>query len=343
MSKKISIIIPCYNVVQWLPQCFLSLAKQTIGIEYLELIFVNDASTDNGQTWNMLQQIERAYPESVIIIDLSENKRQGGARNEGLKYASGEYIAFVDADDWIDISMCEKTYNQAKKYNADILQFNYFYCYNNEVKVFCKKSVQDEFIKINNDSERKTMLIEEKVDYGCWNKLYKTSLVREAGVLFAEHVIYEEPLFVYPLLFKAQRIVTMADAFYMYRQNISGTMRKDMKDENTVKQHAKVQLLTWEFVKRQDYFQRFYEEIKLYFLHTYFYETLYFLKCREQHISFELYKELFDVVKSEVIDYDKSIYEYLIPKQMKLYKLSRAGMTERLLEKYIEQEMTIKN
>ena len=50
MSKKISIIIPCYNVVQWLPQCFLSLAKQTIGIEYLELIFVNDASTDNGQT-----------------------------------------------------------------------------------------------------------------------------------------------------------------------------------------------------------------------------------------------------------------------------------------------------
>ncbi len=126
----------------------------------------------------------------------------------------------------------------------------------------------------------------------------KTSFVKEAGVLFAEHVIYEEPLFVYPLLLKVQRIVTMAEAFYMYRQNINGTMRKDMKDENTVKQHAKSTVIDLAVCKKkQDYFQRFYEEIKLYFLHTYFYETLYFLKCRGQHVSFELYKELFDIVK----------------------------------------------
>ncbi len=72
------------------------------------------------------------------------------------------------------MSRCVKKHIiKPKKYNADILQFNYFYCYNNEVKVFCKKAVKDGFLEINNDSERKTMLIEEKVDYGCWNKLYK--------------------------------------------------------------------------------------------------------------------------------------------------------------------------
>ena len=68
MSKKISIIVPCYNAVQWLPQCFLSLAEQTIGIEYLELIFVNDASTDDGQTWDMLQQIEREHIQNPLLL-----------------------------------------------------------------------------------------------------------------------------------------------------------------------------------------------------------------------------------------------------------------------------------
>ena len=95
--KKISVIIPCYNSVKWLPKCFMSLVEQSIGIDNLELIFVNDASTDDGQTWDMLKEMEKAYPESIIIIDLPYNRRQGGARNEGLKYASGEYIAFVDS------------------------------------------------------------------------------------------------------------------------------------------------------------------------------------------------------------------------------------------------------
>ena len=100
--KKISVIIPCYNSVKWLPKCFMSLVEQSIGIDNLELIFVNDASTDDGQTWDMLKEMEKAYPESIIIIDLPYNRRQGGARNEGLKYASGEYIAFVYSDDWIE-------------------------------------------------------------------------------------------------------------------------------------------------------------------------------------------------------------------------------------------------
>lgn len=57
MSKKVSVIIPCFNATKWLPKCFLSLVQQTIGIENIELIFVDDASTDNGETWNMLQEL----------------------------------------------------------------------------------------------------------------------------------------------------------------------------------------------------------------------------------------------------------------------------------------------
>ena len=117
--KKVSVIIPCYNAVKWLPKCFMSLVGQSIGIDNLELIFVNDASTDDGQTWNMLNEIEKAYPESIIIIDLPHNRRQGGARNEGLKYASGEYIAFVDADDWVEPEFCAFFYDNFKN-NPDV-------------------------------------------------------------------------------------------------------------------------------------------------------------------------------------------------------------------------------
>ena len=105
--KKVSVIIPCYYAKKWLPQCFLSLANQTIGTDSLELIFIDDASRDKGETWELLLMFERAYPDSVIVIRLEENKRQGGARNEGLSYATGEYIAFVDADDWVKPQLFE--------------------------------------------------------------------------------------------------------------------------------------------------------------------------------------------------------------------------------------------
>ena len=70
----------------------MSLVQQTIGIDQIELIFVDDASTDEDATWNMLQEFERAYPESIMILKLEENMRQGGARNVALQYATGDIL-----------------------------------------------------------------------------------------------------------------------------------------------------------------------------------------------------------------------------------------------------------
>ena len=113
--KKVSVIIPCYNATKWLPKCFLTLVSQTIGMSELELIFVDDASTDDGATYAMLQEFERAYPEQILVIYLEKNMRQGGARNIALQYASGEYIAFVDADDFVKEDFLEKTYTRQRK------------------------------------------------------------------------------------------------------------------------------------------------------------------------------------------------------------------------------------
>ena len=92
----------------------MSLVQQTIGIDQIELIFVDDASTDEDATWNMLQEFERAYPESIMILKLEENMRQGGARNVALQYATGEYIAFVDADDFVAENFLLETYEKPK-------------------------------------------------------------------------------------------------------------------------------------------------------------------------------------------------------------------------------------
>lgn len=112
-----------------------------------------------------------------------------------------------------------------------------------------RKTVE-ESIRIQTKEERKRFLVSEKITYGCWNKLYRRSLVERAGVRYAEHVIYEEPLFVYPLLFYGSRFEIMAEAFYCYRQNEVGTMRRDMRQMTTLQMHADVQLAVWHFMKQ---------------------------------------------------------------------------------------------
>lgn len=336
-EKKISVIVPCYNASKWLPQCFLTLVQQSIGIENLELIFVNDASTDGGQTWELLTEFERTFPESILIIDLEQNCRQGGARNEALKYATGEYIAFVDADDWVELDLFEKVYCRAKDTDADIVQFNHKYFVAGIGVLDNQKTMLDEEFCINSIEKRKKFIISEKITYGCWNKIYRRELVVQAGVHYAEGVVYEEPLFVYPLLYYGTKFVIMKECLYIYRQNNNGTMYNDMKDRKTLLQHADVQLKVWEFMKKTVFFSQYYEEIKMYFLHTYLYETLFFAKRRGMEISMDMFKELEEVILREVKDYDYCEYESIIPRQMKLYRWIRQGMTEKMLAVYTAQ------
>lgn len=337
-EKSVSVIIPCHNVAKWLPQCFLSLAKQSVGIENIELIFVDDASTDNGSTLALLTEIEKAYPENILVVSLNENLRQGGARNVALSYATGKYIAFVDSDDFVSEEFLKEVVDIAEKNNADIVQFGFFlYAESGGKLETCGKVEEEcEVISIKTEDDRKKFLIEEKLNYGCCNKLYKREIIEKTGVKFAEKVIYEEPLFVYPLLFEVKKAVRLKKSYYYYRQNNSGTMWNDMKAEKTLYEHAKVQLLTLEFMKSTVHFEKFREEIKLYFLHTYLYETLLFAKNRGIKLKFKDFKPLIETAAAEFPDLNKSKYSDIIPKQMKLYTLIKQGITEGKFEEYQE-------
>lgn len=332
-EKLISVIIPCRNVSKWLPQCFLSLVHQTIGINNIELIFVDDASDDGGATWTLLTEMEKAYPESIAVIGLNENMRQGGARNIALKYATGKYLAFVDADDFVAENFLLEVYKKAEETNADIVQFEHFLFTENGSVIKAAK-LNKEFINITTDEDRKKFLFEEKLTCGCWNKLYKRELIENAGVCFAEKVIYEEPLFVYPLFFHCNRVLILDEPYYYYRQNNLGTMRNDMKAKNTLFEHSFVQRQVLEAMKKTEYFERFYEEIKLYFLHSYLYETLLFAAKRKIYIDYKEFTPLAQFALGEYEDIDNSPYSTYIPKQMELYKLIKHEFTMESYNRY---------
>lgn len=334
-KRLVSIIIPCFNVAKYLPKCFLSLVNQSIGIRNIELIFVDDASDDNGETIALLYEIEKTYQENIMVISLEENRKQGGARNVGLMYATGEYIAFVDADDFVAENFLYEAVSKAKEYDADIVTFGHT-IFNEKANIEVKKD-KFEVISLRNAEDRKKFLVSEKLDYGCWNKLYKTKLVKEAGVRFAEGVVYEEPLFVYPLLFFAKKVLILNESYYYYRQNDFGTMRKYMENPNTIFEHSRVQEEILDFMMELPEYMEFFDEIKLYFLHTYIYETLLFAKKRGYNIKYEDFTKLIDKARSHYQNLEIEKYRGIVPVQAKLFKRASEGMSKLEYEEMLEE------
>ena len=107
-KDKISVIIPCYNVQKYIMRCFDSIYSQTYGFENLELILIDDLSTDN--TWSILESLQRKYPENVISLKMQKKGKCGGARNLGMDICTGKYITFVDADDYVHPDMLATVY-----------------------------------------------------------------------------------------------------------------------------------------------------------------------------------------------------------------------------------------
>lgn len=194
---EISIIIPCYNVEQYIDRCLESVVSQTIGLDLLEIILINDASTDN--TLNKLYQWEGRFPQNIMVITYEENLRQGGARNIGLKYASGQYIGFVDADDWIDKDMYRLMYEKMCTLKVDAVKCK-----------FIREAYMGEYCpsEDNRHDVEYTFTPKNGLYYGtvteCGNcgyyghlvtGLYKKSLITENNIFFPEKLAYEDNFF----------------------------------------------------------------------------------------------------------------------------------------------------
>lgn len=133
-------------------------------------------------------------------------------------------------------------------------------------------------------------------------------MLEKAAVTFAEGVAYEEPLFTYPLKFYVEKIAVTDTPFYYYRYNKNGTTASYMNQPSTIVEHLIVQKLTYDFVKKQSFFDDYKKEIELYFIHSFFAEPFYFLKYRGMNLPVNLFRYMSKELVSLIPDYANNPY-----------------------------------
>ncbi len=308
-----SVIIPCHNVENYVEECLESLVNQTIGIENIEIILVDDCSTDS--TIEILQKYESRYSEHILLILLENNVKQGGARNVGLKYATGEYINFVDADDMVRVDLYEILLSLLKNHDCDIVQFRY--------KIFTEmKELNDDFNTAMNEimnpdniryyeygkNRKKYLLNSNILNESCTQKLYKRKLLIESGVQYAEGFAYEEPLFTYPLKFYVNNICVLEKPLYYYRRNQQGTSISYMANPKTIFDHLMVQLKLRDFMNACENAKEYRAEMDLYFLHAFYAGSFYFFKLRGWRLPVKLFRFMKQNIEIQVPNYYENRY-----------------------------------
>ncbi len=232
MSEKISVIVPVYNAQKYLSHCMDSILGQTY--TNLEVIAVNDGSQDDSL--ELLQ--EYAGRDERIKVISKKNEGVSAARNAAMKYAAGEFILFVDADDWISPITCEEAIAFALEQQADVVMWSYIREMKTESR---KKKIFDGQVVFNQEDIRSKLYRRmigllgeelshpENADALCtvWGKLYRKDVIIKNGITFYDIRkigTYEDGLFNLDVFFHAKKAVFINRYFYHYRRNIEDSV-----------------------------------------------------------------------------------------------------------------------
>jgi glycosyltransferase involved in cell wall biosynthesis len=211
---KVSIIVPVHNSEQYLRKCVDSLLAQSL--EEIEIILVDDASTDSSRE---LMEEYRSRFAKIRCLYLDENIRQGGARNRGMEIAQGEYIAFVDSDDFIEPGMCEALYTAAQ--GADMCGADYW--------IDRDGQLQDVRLTYG-DGVQMTPKQKAVFIVGCgyfWSRIYRRELLEKHSLRFPENTFYEDAYFNFMTALYAETCVKASGQYYHYYQSPDSTVRKN--------------------------------------------------------------------------------------------------------------------
>lgn len=229
ISDKVSVIIPCYNTESYISRCLDSVLSQSIGLSHLEILAVNDGSTDG--TLEILKEYEVLYPDNICIIDCEENYGQSHARNTALEYASGDYILFVDSDDVIAPKMIETMVLADKCYPSDIVSCDFISFYGDEIPE-AEDALHSKYCVIETENELKQLFMDNAFITAPWGKLYKSDFIYSHNDLrFPEGYRMEDIFFSYMSVAYAATWQHISAKFYCYYQNPDGIMKSNrLKD-----------------------------------------------------------------------------------------------------------------
>lgn len=211
-SVRLSIIVPVYNAEKFINKCIDSLLKQTLND--FEIICINDCSPDGSG--KILDSYVKRYPNIITVIHLKENVRQGGGRNVGLDVAKGEYIGFVDSDDWIDKNMYLDLYNFASTHNLDATDSGLIAT--NGTKELYREKKSKEIVT------NKSIMIEE---FGrLVTKIFKREVFETRKVRFLERSYYEDNYILPFLVNEINSLGRVGKEYYYYYYNEKSTTKK---------------------------------------------------------------------------------------------------------------------
>lgn len=218
---RFSIVIPVYNVEKYIRRCLDSVMNQTF--QDFELIIVNDETPDNSMA--IVEEFQKVYPEKIRVFH-QKNTRQGGARNNGARQARGEYLLFVDSDDYVRQDMLSFVDQKLQEEPCDILVFQYLV-----VSETGKPLGKGSFFDVKPGSY--DPMVQKEIlglPSGPTNKAYKRQFYLDSGMLFPEKLLYEDGM-IRLAYAKASRIVVCDECLYYYVQSTQSTMRRRVSEK----------------------------------------------------------------------------------------------------------------
>lgn len=302
----VSIIIPCYNVENLIDRTLISVVEQTIGDEQIEILCIDDASTDG--TWQKLLAWEEEFPKSIVPIHCEVNGRQGTARNIGLEYATSPYVFFLDADDWLEPDCLEKLCEPIKSVDYDVVTCAYQRDSSKELTFFSGKSTGKESRSMTIDSveKRRLFIYLYAGGYTVTGKLIKKALWKENDILFPEGVTYED-LYVGTLLhLYVNRIYLLEETLYHYFVNDKSTVLR--KDSMHHADWLTVQLIKWRTWEERGLLKDYGEELEYEFLWSCYLGFFKLLALRFENPPYSMFLLAKELTLSYVPDYRENKY-----------------------------------
>ena len=300
----VSIIVPVYNVEDYIDKCLSSLVNQTL--ENIEIIVVNDGSPDNSQ--KIIDKYVKKYPKKVKCY-VKENGGQGSARNFGLTKAKGEYIEYCDSDDYVEEDMFEKMYQKAIRNKLDIVICGSYNVYENGKRDI---ELNREIFK---DKKKNSFFGRMAV----WNKIYKRELLVDSNISFRSKLWYEDLDFTLQVLTSAKKVGYINKPFYNYLIREGSTMNNSKVDRN-----LEILLAFDEVLKISDFDQSILEFLMI--DHIYISAVVRVINADVNNKKrLVIINKLISYVESKCPNYNKNEYLNVLPRNRKIvYNLVRA-------------------
>ncbi len=306
---KLSIIVPVYNMASddKLKWCMDSLVNQTLQDDY-EIIAVDDKSTDNSLS--ILREYESSFPQKVKVIASPVNKKQGGAKNLGLSSAAGEWIGFIDADDWVVPDYYERLLKKAEETGADMVGCDYGFTDAHSMDT--PKRVP------NNKPEQSGILDEAKyrsliLDSGSLVvKIYRRNIILDYPNRFPEGIFYEDNSIAPSWMLRAKHFEYIEEPLYYYYQHDTSTVHTITKARCLDRMEAARGII--KDAKEFDFFDKYYPEIESCFTSLFYINTLFTFmavgdpKDRSLINSYRFVKKLGDEMRETFPNFQNNKY-----------------------------------